>query len=192
MYQNERLFKSKAYLVTQNSPEIFNLFNVLDKRLHRVKRRIIGEGISEKSMRKFEPDMTEEINIFLLQLVKSSSNHSKAVDMTKACQYLGFDIIGRLGFGTALALQTDEKNRFMSKGLETSNYRSNIYMQFPLLKKIGMEVLLYPFILTRQMKYYAALKDIIVARRAEGKDAKRDLYSFVADIKDPERERGCD
>ena len=141
-------------------------------------------------MRIFEPDMTEDINTLLLQLVESSKDGEKAVDMTKSCQYLGFDIIGRLGFGTALALQTDEKNRFMSKGLETSNYRSNVYMQFPLLKKIGMEVLLYPFILTRQMKYYKALTDIIFARRAEGKHAKRDLYSFVADIKDPETGQG--
>jgi len=63
-------------------------------------------------MRKFEPDMTEEIDTFLQQLIKSSSNPQKALDMSKACQYLGFDIIGRLGFGTALALQTAERKSF--------------------------------------------------------------------------------
>lgn len=63
-------------------------------------------------------------------------------------------------------------------------------MQFPLLKKIGMEVLLYPFILTRQMKYYKMLTDMILARRAEDVHARNDLYSFVADIKVPETGEG--
>ena len=74
----------------------------------------------------------------------------------------------------------------MATGLDATNYRANIYIRFPLLKKIGLDVLLYPFVLTSQMKYHTALTNIVLARRAEGKDAKRDLYSSVADIKDPE------
>ncbi|KAF7879189.1 hypothetical protein EAF04_000387 [Stromatinia cepivora] len=97
-------------------------------------------------MRKFEPHMMSHINIFR---------------PLRSCR------LERAVFSTNLALQTSPKNRFIIKGLETSNFRSNTYMQFPLLKKIGMEVLLYPFILTRQLKYYNTLRDLIVVRRSE-------------------------
>jgi len=110
--------------------------------------------------------------------------------MTKKCKYLAFDVIGQLGFGTNLDLQTDGRNRFMVKGMETSNYRTNLYIQFPLLKKTGMELLMYPFIFTSQLQYHRALKQLIVARRSEGVHDKQDLYSFVADLKDPETGEG--
>ncbi|KAK3216536.1 hypothetical protein GRF29_1g23437 [Pseudopithomyces chartarum] len=184
-----KLYMSRAYLVTQPFPDVFNLFNVIEKRLHRVKRRLVGQGINDKAMRDFEPLMLAHIHTFVKGLAKSSEEQS-IVDMTDRCRYLGFDIIGQLGFGTALDLQTSTKNRFMLAGMDTSNFRSNLYMQFPLLKKMGMELLLYPFILTSQMAYYKKLRDLIVARRAEGKHARKDLYSFVVDAKDPETGEG--
>lgn len=134
--------------------------------------------------------MLAHIDTFVKELAKTCKIDNTLVDMTDRCRYLGFDIIGQLGFGTALDLQTSTKNRFMLGGMDTSNFRSNLYIQFPLLKKTGMELLLYPFILTSQMAYYKKLRDLIVARRAEGKHARKDLYSFVVDIKDPETREG--
>jgi cytochrome P450 len=186
IYQNERLFKTPAYLTSQPMPDTFNLFNVLDKRLHRIKRRTIGQGLNDRAMREFEPIMLKHVDKFVELLVDSCQGNRRIVDMTERCKYLGFDIIGELGFGTDLALQTSPKHRFILPGMETSNFRVNLYIQFPLLKKSGMEILLYPFILTSQLKYYRLLRDLIIARKAEGKHDKPDLYSFVADIKDPE------
>ena len=168
---------------------MFNLFNVIDKKLHRVKRRLVGQGINDRAMKEFEPLMLAHIDTFVKRLAESSDGET-IVDMTDRCRYLGFDIIGQLGFGTALDLQTSTRNRFMLAGMDTSNFRSNLYMQFPLLKKVGLELLLYPFILTSQMAYYKKLRDLIVARRAEGKHARKDLYSFVVDAKDPETGQG--
>jgi cytochrome P450 len=186
IYQNERLFKSQAYLVSQPLPDTYNLFNVIDKGLHRTKRRLIGQGVNEKAMREFEPVMAAHINTFVKELVKSCERPNTAVDMTERCRWLGLDVIGELGFGTNLQLQNDKKNRFMVGGLETSNFRINLYIQFPLLKKAGMELLLFPYIATSQMKYYKMLRDLIVARRKEDKHARKDLYSFVVDLKDPD------
>lgn len=175
--------------MTQPFPDVFNLFNVLDKRLHRVRRRLVGEGINDRAMREFEPLMLAHIDTFVRELAKSCENET-IVDMTDRCRYLGFDIIGELGFGTALDMQISPRNRFMLVGMDTSNFRSNLYIQFPLLKRAGMELLLYPFILTSQMAYYKKLRDLIITRRAEGKNARKDLYSFVVDAKDPETGEG--
>jgi cytochrome P450 len=190
IYNNERLFKSPAYLISQPHPDTYNLFNVIDKSLHRAKRRLIGQGINEKAMREFEPVMVSHIDTFVKELAMSCEKHNTLVDMTDRCRRLGLDVIGELGFGTNLKLQTEEKNRFMIDGLETSNFRINLYVQFPLLKRIGMELLLFPYIATSQMKYYKMLRELIVARRNEDKHARKDLYSFVIDLRDSETGQG--
>lgn len=141
-------------------------------------------------MRDFEPVMVAHINTFVRKLAKSCEQPKTTVNMTERCRWLGLDIIGELGFGTNLKLQEDKKNRFVVDGLETSNFRINLYIQFPLLKKIGMELLLFPYIATSQMKYYKMLRDLIVARRKEDKHARKDLYSFVVDLKDSETGEG--
>ncbi|KAL9067836.1 MAG: hypothetical protein Q9157_006684, partial [Trypethelium eluteriae] len=165
--------------------DVYSIFNVLDKRLHRIKRRIIGEGISERSMRRFEPTMIKEIDIFLKQLAEVHKSKA-ATNMTERCKRLGMDIIGQLGFGTSLELQTDSKNRFTIKGMAGGNYRNNVYIQFPMAKYLGIEVLLYPFFYAIRMRYYFLLKRLVAGRLAEGKHARADLFSFVVGAKDPE------
>jgi cytochrome P450 len=190
IYQSDRFFKSRAYLVSQPLPDTYNLFNVIDKGLHRTKRRLIGQGVNEKAMRDFEPLMAKHVDTFVRGLAQFTGSQSTPVDMTERCRWLGLDVIGELGFGTNLNLQEDSKNRFMVRGLETSNFRINLYIQYPLLKKCGMELLLFPYIATSQMKYYKMLRELIISRRNEDKHARKDLYSFVVDLKDPETGEG--
>jgi cytochrome P450 len=186
IYRNDRVTKSEAYLTIQPMPGVYTLFNAIDRRLHRSRRRFIGQGINDRAMREFEPTMIDQIKIFVKQLAESSQRRD-TVDMTERCKHLGFDVVGHLGFGTALNLQTSDKNRFIYRGMRTSGYRSNIYIQFPFLKKLNLEYALYPFgLLSDQMKYYYAMREMILTRRSEPKDARKDLYAFIADIKDPE------
>ncbi|ORX94597.1 cytochrome P450 monooxygenase-like protein [Clohesyomyces aquaticus] len=183
--QNERLFKSRAYLVTQVNPTIFNLFNVIDTRLHRTKRRIIGQGISEKAMRRFEPVMHEQVQVFLAQLARASKD-SSPLDMSEKCSHLGLDISGEIGFGHGFELQTSEKNRWMPSGISTSNRRLNVYVQFPALRYIGWEKLLLPVILPKVMRFHRMVRDKIRARLKEDTHSRPDLLSSIHDYKDPD------
>ncbi|PSN70302.1 cytochrome P450, partial [Corynespora cassiicola Philippines] len=200
IYQNERLSKSRSYLTSQPLPNVYSPFNVIDKRLHRPKHRIIGSGINKKAMREFEPILMSQIDIFIQKLRVIAKDSSKAcigeiktVDMTHSYKYLGLDTTGLLGFGTNLEPQTKFENRYVQSGLEMSNYRSNVLMQFPLLQKTPVELFIGSYLDIiggwwdrGQMKYYQKLRSLILERKKEGKHAKKDLYSFAADIKDPE------
>ncbi|KAF1951062.1 cytochrome P450 [Byssothecium circinans] len=168
--QNDRLFKANAYLVTQAAPKIFNLFNVVDKRLHRTKRRIIGQGLNERAMRRFEPVMNDQIQIFLQQLAKASENN-EATDMSQKCAWLGLDISGEIGFGHGFELQTNEKNRWMPGGISTSNRRLNLFL---------------PIILPKVMRFHRMVRDMIRARLQEDTHSRPDLLSSIHDYKDPD------
>ncbi|KAH7128162.1 cytochrome P450 [Dendryphion nanum] len=168
-----------------HAPTIFNLFNVIDKRLHRTKRRVIGQGINELAMRRFEPVMNDQVHIFLQQLAKSSEKN-ETVDMSQRCAWLGLDISGEIGFGHGFELQTDEKNRWMPGGISTSNRRLNVYLQFPALKHIGWEKLFLPIILPKVMRFHRMVRDKIRARLNEDTHSRPDLLSSIHDFKDPD------
>lgn len=177
------MLKSSTYLVTQVAPNVYNTFNAMDKSLHRVKRRIIGQGLNDRAIRKFEPVMLDQISIFLKEIAKTSEEE-KHIDMTTQCTWLGYDISGELGFGRSFDLQTDTRNRWLTQGISMSNYQINIYLQFPDIWYTGWEALLRPLVLPKVQRYRRMLESMITARLAEEKHALTDLFSFVSDYKD--------
>ncbi|KAH8728260.1 cytochrome P450 [Phaeosphaeriaceae sp. PMI808] len=185
IYQNERILKSEAYLVTQIAPKIFNLFNVVDRDLHRTKRRIVGQGLSDRATRQFEPVMMGQIDTFLRLLLKSHQD-GKPREMSEACKLLGFDISVELGFGYNLKLQSGAENRWMVEAMSTSNWRINLYIQWPSLKKLNLEKVFLPILLPKVLRYHRLVKKMVTSRRAEEKHARPDLFSFISDYKDPE------
>jgi cytochrome P450 len=171
--------------MTQSKPNVHSVFSALDKRIHRSKRRLISTGLSEKSIRRFEPIMTSQIDIFLEHL-RGFARSRYTVDMTIHCKYLALDISSLFGFGSSLELQTSPHNHFITDGMEASMFRTNVYMQFPTSKYLGVDAFLLPFLFSVKERYKAALKSLIARRLAVGKDAREDLFSYVAGIKDPE------
>ncbi|KAK3937135.1 cytochrome P450 [Diplogelasinospora grovesii] len=183
IYNNERVNKSRVYLLTLQASGVPSIFNVLDRRMHQVKRKLIGQAVSERAMRMFEPTMTEQIDIFLGELLALSSKGSSPspVNMTDRCKRLGIDIIGLLAFGYELKTQTEETHRFIIKGITGSNYRSNCFLQWPLPKKMGIDQAMHFLTYGLRQRYFRMLQGMISARLSQDKHAKVDLLSFVAD-----------
>jgi cytochrome P450 len=171
--------------MTQIKPGVYNLFNSIDNRLHRIKRRMIGKGLSEQKMRSFEPVMLKKIDVFLRN-IRASVGSGEAVDMTDRCKRLGLDIIGQFGFGASLNLQINDKNSILLNGMMAAIYRSNVYLQTPFVKWLGVGLALLPSLYRLRTEYGGLLKELIVDRLAEERDAKEDLFSYVVDATDTE------
>lgn len=90
--------KSHVYNLTI-TPGKPSTFNTIDKRKHRVKRKVVGQAVNDKAMRAFEPTMLEQVDIFIEQLLASAHDCSP-VNMTERCKWLGMDIVGLLAFGS--------------------------------------------------------------------------------------------
>ncbi|KAF2449394.1 cytochrome P450 [Karstenula rhodostoma CBS 690.94] len=185
IYHNERLSKSRAYLVTQASPAVYNLFNVVDKNLHRSRRRIVAQGLNERAFRHFEPVVQEQIEIYL-QKIRLSSQTDRPVDMSEHCKMLTLDVSGELSFGRSFDLQTSTTYHWLPKALSTSNLRLNVYIQFPAIKYSGWEKLLLPVLLPKVRRFHKMVADMIQTRLAKDKNAKPDLFASISDYKDPE------
>jgi cytochrome P450 len=179
------------YLATRPNPSSYNIFNIVDKQIHRARRRIVGQGMNKRAVHRFDPVLQEQVTIFLRHLLDASMK-DQAVDMSERCGLLGLDISGELGFGRSFDLQTDTRNAWMSKGIETQTWRLNTYVQFPAIRYSGWEKLLLPVVLPQVRRYHRMIKDMIDARLCIEKDARPDLFASVSDFKDPQTGEGID
>lgn len=132
-------------------------------------------------MRVFEPEMAQEVDVFLGQLLKSSQKQ-EVMDMTPSCEHLGVDIIGQLAFGFDLNSQRDPTHRAVSEGLKVRARLGSLCMAWPALRYLNPVV---AALLSAQSKkhvrgLYKSLLTMIGARMALPKDAKPDFYSHVS------------
>lgn len=182
IYNNDRVTKSRVYLLTVQPNGVDSIFNCIDQERHRAKRRLIAKAVSDRSIRLFEPTMKEQVRIFLRQLLVSSQAGSPSpVNMTERCKRLSLDIIGLLAFGFPLDTQTKETYRFMIKGITFGNYRANSFMQLPALKNRFLDPVLHALTRKGRKGYLAALERMISTRLAMDKNDKVDFYSFIAE-----------
>ncbi|KAI1391783.1 cytochrome P450 [Hypoxylon trugodes] len=178
IYQNDRVVKASIYRASQVQPDKYNVFNSRDKSIHRTKRRLVGQALSDHSLRQFEPTLLEEVDKFLNVLLRASKN-SSPVNMTPTSRHLGLDAIGQLGFGYDLKMQSEEENRFLMNGLVLAGMRINTCMSFPLLIHLRLDLLASLIPNSIRTRLLAVVEKMIATRLAQPVDAKHDLLSFI-------------
>lgn len=164
-----------------------NMFNEADQDLHRKKRKTVGPAISERAMRSFEAELSQEVDIFLTLLLDSSCK-SEVVNMTPRCERLGVDIVGRLAFGFELKSQRESTHRHVAEGIKARSAISSIYMSWPSLRMLNPVItFLSPaHHKTDKDNLYKSLRTMIGTRMALPRDAKHDFYAQVADEMPPD------
>jgi cytochrome P450 len=184
VYNNERVGKSRVYLATMQAPGVHNIFDAIDKQIHRAKRRLVGQVLTPRSMAAFEPVIQGQVTVFL-QAIRESAK-SGHINMSPLCLYLGLDIVGLLSFGFPLDTQTSPKHRFLADGMVAGNFFQNMRMQCPMLLRLPFtECLgLVSNIRERRARYRKLLADMIQDRRAKDEHAMHDFYSITAHVID--------
>ncbi|KAI1253593.1 hypothetical protein MGN70_005803 [Eutypa lata] len=121
--------------------------------------------------------MMSQIDVFLAQLLRSSQQE-QVVEMTSRCKYLAMDVIGLLAFGYYWKTQTEETLRLLPRAFAALNPRVYLFMNWPKIHKIapGVQWLVREHI----EQFRRILAGIISDRMALPRDARHDLYSFVA------------
>ncbi|CAH0025726.1 unnamed protein product [Clonostachys rhizophaga] len=179
IYNSDRVTKSHVYRAAQQHADQFNIFNVRDRGMHRAKRRLIGQVVSEKSMRSFEPVMLQQIDVLLLKLMRASAS-SAPVNITPTVRQLGIDIVGHLGFGYDLKMQTEETNHWLMNAFYLGDWRINVCMQWPLLTWIRPEVISGLMPNSIRARLFNLLDTMIKARLSQKIDSKHDLLGVIA------------
>lgn len=173
------------------APGAFNIHTAIDKTIHKHKKKVMSQGLSEQSVRSFEPTMLAEIDIFLKNIAsfaddKRGGEWSAPLNMTKLIQFLAYDIMGGFGFGRSFELQTKPDNRFITDAVAAASLRSGVYSQYPELAKFKLEKIIYPNGSKMYEKFKQVAGALVAERSSAKKDSQNDLFSFIIDARDPE------
>ncbi|KAI1465636.1 cytochrome P450 [Daldinia caldariorum] len=185
IYRNDRTTKPKAYIALGPGLSIQTTITAIDRHVHRSRRQLVGQVVSERFMRMFEPTMIDQINLFIQQILPSALN-SAPVNITERSKNLGLNIAGLLGFGYDLGLQTSEENRFMFDMLHAGSLWSSIFLQWPNARRFRLGLISLRVFRQLRGKYLSVVEKMIASRQRQDKDAQRDLYSVLADALDSE------
>lgn len=172
--------KSFVYDLTRQANGTVNVFNAIDKDIHRRKRRLVGRAITERAMRTFEPTMAGQINIFLCRILQSAQAQ-EPVNMTKFVKHLSIDVVGLLGFGYHLNTQTDERDRWLAEGVVKGNFRINSYMNFPGLRYARIDLIMGLLAGKARLRYGELIGRMVGSRLSQPRDAHADLFASMTD-----------
>ena len=168
------------YQSNHSSDGVDNVWSFSDRALHRQRHKLIGPAVNDRSVRVFEPTITEQVDTFIQQLAISQRSR-QPLDVSQRVDRLGLDIISLLSFGFPLQTQTREEYRFLADVMAEGNRRLNVYMQIPVIPKYH----LMPYINRiwgRSGEKFRHLLDLMIkTRMSEDVHAKHDVYSFLAD-----------
>ncbi|RYP47706.1 hypothetical protein DL768_006296 [Monosporascus sp. mg162] len=180
IYLNDRVAKSFVYDLTRQANGTANVFNAIDKDIHRRKRRLVGRAITERAMRSFEPTMAGQIDIFLRRILQSAQA-GEPVNMTRFVKHLSIDVVALLGFGFHLNTQTDERDRWLAEGVVKGNFRINSYMNFPGLRHARIDLIMGLLAGKARLQYGELVGRMVGSRLSQARDAQADLFASMTD-----------
>ncbi|KAI1328421.1 cytochrome P450 [Xylariaceae sp. FL0255] len=179
IFRTDKTTKPSAYIALGPGLTTYSIFTATDNLLHRQRRQLVGQILTETSLRAFEPVVIQQVDILLANILHSAEN-SAPFDVSEQAQRLGFDIAGHLAFGYDLQLQTEERNRFMLNMVTKGSLWSSVFLQYPSMRKFSIGLLAVKSFRQLLGAYLGLVQRMIDARISERIDAKHDLYSRVA------------
>ncbi|KAI1821155.1 cytochrome P450 [Xylaria intraflava] len=185
IYKSDYTTKPEIYITLGPRLKIPTVFSAQDRHLHRTRRQLVGQAVSDRSMRIFEPTMLEQVDLFMRHIFDStrgsSSSTTATINMTERARLLGFELAGLLAFGYDFSLQTRERNRFILPMLEGGLWWSSMFLHWPFIRNLSISWAgPKPFRLLR-LKYLSLIEHAVTTRTKQDKDAQHDLYSVIAD-----------
>lgn len=151
-------------------------------------------------------DYSTEDDLFTEQ---SSENWSPVRDMARWCEfslsipfylflifnhkpgdYLAFDIMAAVTFSASYDTLGSIENRPVIKAIETSNVRMSVLLQAPGLPKFHQK--LFPDAIAARNVFIKFVNRMLKERYARIEKNNKDIFSFLAEAKDPETGKGFD
>ncbi|KAI1092547.1 cytochrome P450 [Rostrohypoxylon terebratum] len=176
---NDKTTKPDAYMALGPDLTIHTTLTAKDKKDHRSRQQLVGQVLSGRFLRVFESTVVEQVNLFVDQL-RVSSKESVAVNMTERAQHLAFNVATLLAFGYDLELHTSEENKEMPALLDKAVFWSNVFLQWPGIRKFKFMLSIFQKARQTKGKYVALIKKMIRSRMRQGDHGPEDLYAVFA------------
>ena len=186
-----------------------NTLTVRDRKDHGRRRRVIQQGLSDATLRAFEPYMYEIINRFCDRLIQTVDEEKKLQengestetafktstwkterDMSEWCNYLAFDLMATFIFSGKYNMLEREQYRYVVKCIEESNIRVSSLLQAPILKSFRLDKLLFPRAILARNMFLGFVGKLLRDTKKNDRSQRKDLFEMLSHATDPESGKG--
>ena len=110
------VIKSDWYQTVRDTAGGFeSTFTARDKARHSIKRRLLSQAFSERALRGYGLKVASQVSTWIGCLRQAASDTEGVIDIGEWANYLVFDILSDVCFGTSFNSMTSEKSRFVTK-----------------------------------------------------------------------------
>ncbi|KAL8785766.1 MAG: hypothetical protein Q9195_008509 [Heterodermia aff. obscurata] len=192
IYTAKNVIKSKGYTTTLASDGAWHVFNVIDKKMHARKTRIIRQAVKPENLKHFEPLWLEKVQKFVDQLAPNSSqteqpkwSTAKNVSDYALADRMSMDIMGAVGFSRQLDLQSRPDNWYIIDVMAELQKWNSTHIQSTSLAKLNLDKIFYPQQLYYGRKLLEQVRLFVEERTKKPEQEKNDIFSFIVDATDP-------
>jgi cytochrome P450 len=201
--QGKPYLKSKNYAAMVH--QATNTLTVRDRKDHGRRRRVIQQGLSDATLRNFEPYMFEIINRFCDRLVQTVEEENKLKEsgesaeaasktetwktprnMSEWSNYLAFDLMATFIFSGKYNMLEREQYRYVMQCIEESNIRVSSILQAPILKAFRLDKLLFPRAIVARNMFLGFVGKLLRDTKKNDRSQRKDLFEMLSHAKDPE------
>ncbi|OBT55407.1 hypothetical protein VE04_04708 [Pseudogymnoascus sp. 24MN13] len=175
--------KGKFYEIWSRNPQYINTLTKVDKIAHARKRRVLNSAFSEKAIRSAEAFVVKHVDRWTELIIneKDGKEWTAPKNMSDLSDYLVFDIMGDLCFGTSFNLKEAEENQFKHMPHTIADYMRFMYpiTQSPILalwvwlKPRGLDGILEAASPKNVKDYYKFVDESVAKRRREEENLER-------------------
>jgi cytochrome P450 len=185
-----------------------NTLTVRDRKDHGRRRRVIQQGLSDATLRAFEPHMYEIINRFCDRMIQTVEEADKAREagqsqdalqdetwntsrnMSEWCNYLAFDLMATFIFSGKYNMLEREQYRYVVQCIEQSNIRVSSILQAPILKAFRMDKIFFPRAIVARNMFLGFVGKLLRDTKKNDRSQRKDLFEMLSHAKDPESGNG--
>ncbi|KAI0127098.1 cytochrome P450 3A31 [Xylariales sp. AK1849] len=200
---SSKVMKAQAYApMVHRAP---NTLTIRGGKDHARRRRIMAQGVSEKAQRGYEHRIATHIGklcevAFPSENTGPSRTWSDAMDMSKWCNYLSFDIMADVVFGAKYNLLQNERFRYVTESIDKSNVRMSVLIQFPKFAALRVDKYIFRDAILARNRFVKFVLRVVKERLEKSKttsidinsstSADADVFANLAAAKDPESGEG--
>ncbi|TPX07299.1 uncharacterized protein E0L32_010796 [Thyridium curvatum] len=198
---NGKVLKSRMYAVAvHRAPSTVTMRGGKD---HARRRRILGQGLSDQSLRRYEGRILRHIDQFCdIMYDKETIGEGQTVekeprdswspplDMSKWTNYLTFDLMSDIVFDAKYNLLGAERFRYVVDCIDRSNLRMGVLIYLPELTMLRLDRYIFRDSIKARNRFVKFVTRVVAERLQKTSSAdslgNSDLFAHLADAKDPE------
>ena len=183
--------------------------SAIDRSTHARKRRVLSHGFSDAAMRGVEGLAIKVVDLFCKNLVEApleedvqtlangsvpKGEHaawSPPRNLAHWTNYLSYDVLGELCYGTSFHTLSSPTNRFAIDLVGLSSKFHYLNAQIPSLKQLGLDRILFRDLRAKRQRFMSYSRQQLTKRMEVGTDTdRRDFFYWLLKARDPETGEG--